>query len=584
MTAIFTGILNLVLPGILLAGTPLLLTRRMTGGRTTPAERYSTAGILAVALALVVALVLHGAAIPITPDTLTLSHLALFAVALMSTRLPPRNSVAYRPDRFTLAGLILLFFILFPYTRFTGIDTYKWQDLATSVRMEQSLPWIVHPLSLFGFTPRAYPPACPVLLATVQMAGRLGVDSGFAVVSFFIALLGVATSTQLAGRLFSPRLAIAAGLLYGFSPVFIRYSHWATGRGLFLAVFPALIAVLLPVEQTPSDSGGGTARLPGILRKSVLIIGLAVLLLLTHKVALVAVPLTLLAALLAALMPRCWHLPASLRIGITLPFIAAALAIVTPTLLPGVAGLPCGVIRTGILRFVWMLPLALAGLWLPPPSEAGTVERGVRRMLFIAALPAVPLAFERQMYGALYALPFICLFAVDGLERLTASLSARLRRGIITGIALLTVLAAIATVVGRSQIACTPALYRAAMFLEAHDPQGPFMIHAPGMSRTRIQAYVSGCARFDVRPGARARLQWPALPPHPPTLRAAVDAWSSTLRGLFTLSDTTIDWYGSPQKNYYFIINGQGDAPANATCIYDRDGISIHEQATALQE
>jgi hypothetical protein len=561
-------ILHIGLLCILLVLTPLLLAQRM-GSSEDPYSLLGTTGILAVLLALSAAIGLHVLGIPITPATLAITHLSVFASTLLYTRFSlhpsssPRERSSFRPPLyllFTVCGLLLL---LFPYTHFTGIDTYKWQDLATSVRMEQSLPWIVHPLSLFGFTPRAYPPAHPILLATVQMAGDLGVEGGFAVVSVFTAILGLATSTNLARRLLPPGTAMATGILYCYAPVFMRYAHWATGRGLFLAMFPAFIASLLPGVPTRHDTS----------RRLVTATALALLLLLTHKVALVAVPLVLLSALAAPLLPR--HLPGSARIMITLPFLAAGAAIVTPALLPVPAGLPTGLLRTGVMRFAWMIPFAVAGLWVPPAEPGAGPSPRTRNMLLLGALPALTLAFERHMYGALYALPFICIFAADAVGRLTTVLSPRRRQILLSALAVATVAGAAATVVIRSRLAASPELHAAAMFLESYDPQGPFMIHAPGIARTRIQAYVSGCARFAIRPGHSARLQWSAPPPRQTSLRASINAWTPWLRGLLALSDTETSWYGDASRHYHFVINGQGSAPSEASLIYDRDGIRI---------
>ena len=119
------------------------------------------------------------------------------------------------------------------------------------------------------------------------------------------------------------------------------------------------------------------------------------------------------------------------------------------------------------------------------------------------------------------------------------------------------------------------------MFLEAPDPEGPFMVHAPGIARTRVQAYVSGCARFDVRVADAARPQWPSLPPLlSGDVRATVDAWATALRGLVTLDDTAVDWYGRPRTHYYFVIDGRGDFPPDAERIYDREGIAIYRRIT----
>ncbi len=575
-----------LLLAVLLAGTPLLLVFAAVPRAPWP-KRLSNAGLLSVGLVLVVALGLHVANVPITALSLIATHLCVFAVSLIAAyslsrhgclKTGPQSPAARRPPPTAYCLLILLLLLLFPWTYFTGIDTYKWQDLATSVRMEQSLPWIVHPLSLPGFTPRAYPPAHPVLLATVQIVGDLGVDGGFAVVSWLVALLGVAAATRLAGVFLSPRVALATGLLYGFSPVFMRYAHWATGRGLFLAVFPVFLALL--AEPLPEHGGGALARSAVLLRRTLGVGLVGVLLVLTHKVALVAVPLVLVAAVAAGCMPR--RLPVAVRIGMALPFLVAAAAMVTPALQPGLAGLPGGLVRTGVIRFGWMLPFTLAGLGVAP-VVAERLRTYAGRLLFLCALPAIPLAFERQMYGALYALPFICLFAVDGFQALVARVPLTWRTRCVRTVVAMTLAGALVTVLVRSQVACPPRLYRAAMFLEAYDPEGPFMVHAPGLARTRVQAYVSGCARFDVRVADAARPLWPTLPPpRRPTLRATVDAWASALRGLVALEDTAVDWYGSPRVHYHFVIDGHGIPPAESECIYDREGIAIYCTSKAI--
>ena len=560
---------------ILLGLPPLLLLTRGTRQRSHH-QRLCTGGILLVIHVLLVALALHTARVAITPSSLACSHLIILGAALLRHIRQSRKGTGNRPDsapppppwrNTTRGAALLLCLLLLPYTHFTGVDTYKWQDLATSVRMEQALPWVVHPLSILGFTPRAYPPAHPVLLATVQILGGLGVGAGFAVVSVFTAILGMASATLLASRLLPPAPAALAGLLYGFSPVFVRYAHWATGRGLFLALFPALVALLLIPSSPPAEHPAGSDRWRRYGTAAVL----SLLLLMTHKVALVALPLLLLSALVAPLLPR--RMPLALCIGITLPFCALAVAMGAHG---GAIQSVWALARTALLRFGWLLPAALAGLWTIPGGTSTTTDK---RAFWLAALPAVALAFERQMYGALYALPFACIAATAAINRL-CNAAPRTRRLLLGGLATLTLLAAVATVVERSSHACSPALYRAAMFLETHDPEGPFMIHAPGQHRTRIQAYVSGCARFNVSPGQQVRPPSGSvfIPHGGASLRQTVDAWATALRGLFTLENTVTDWYGSPRREYHFIINNEGSAPPDALLIYNQENIRIRQR------
>ncbi len=573
-------LLHICLLFMTLLFTPFLAISRFNA-RRDPADVLAASGILAVALILFAALTLHFSGLPINALTLSGIHGCFFAIAVLISISgnESRQSIFFlgplkERQRLLLPALsaAVLVLILLPYTHFTGIDTYKWQDLATSVRIEQSLPWIIHPLSLFGFTPRAYPPAHPVLLATVQILGNLGVDGGFGVVSSFIALLGFCSATLMARRFLPPLTATLAGLLYCLSPVFIRYAHWGTGRGLFLAVFPALIATALPSDHPPKKYA--------CYRRAALILCLSLLLLLTHKVALAGVPLLLASAWASRFIPVPRHKP--LRFAVLILFSAFGAAIVSPALLPGVAGIAGGLLKTSVSRFAWMIPLALIGLAFQPRADEDTAEkqasRHLQNFLFIAALPALALTFERQMYGALYALPLITIAAVSGVKRITVLFSAKHRHLIFAFFLVLSIIAAITTVVVRSQIATSPELRRAAQFLEQHDPEGPFVVHSPGITRTRIQAYVSGCPRFKVRTGSASVVQWPELPRFTCYLQQDLDAGIQWLRRLLSLSDTETLWYGNVNREYYFIINGKGKkAPANGDLIYDQDRILIFQ-------
>ncbi len=540
--------------------TPLLLTLIVFRNRELPFVASAT-GIIAIVLACGVALALHTTRTPITAISLTAAHLILFClVSAAAVMHKPQLRVSLTPDekRLLLPGLALLLVIIFPYTFFTGIDTYKWQDVASSVRVDSSLPWLVHPLSLLGFTPRSYPSAHPILLATIQIMGGLGVDGGFFIISLFNALLGAATAYCLGRRCFRQHSAIAFALLYVLSPVFIRYTHWATGRGLFLALFPAFITLLLALPRA--------AAWPGAL-------GMALLLLLSHKVALVAIPLLTVTMLLGVLVPR-----RSNRVAIALcvlPALVAAAALVTPWRLPFPLSQLTGLARYSVTRFAWMVPAAAVGLMVP----GNLFENRAIRALFPAILMAIPLAYERHMYGALLALPFVTLMAVTGIESL-----AQLRPGwtATTGriVALLAIVGAIGTVVHRSRIATPRDLRQAAMFLEQHDPEGPFRVVAPGRARTQVQAYVSGCPRICVSSSTNLSIRVPSPPPPSGSARETLSAWATYGRGLFSIPELKTSWYGAGSRTYYFVIDKQGTAPTEGSLIYDTADIQIYETGT----
>jgi hypothetical protein len=544
---------------VMLIGTPLLITLLLSRRRNLAFIATMT-GCLSLALMVLVAISLHLSKYPITRGTLTSAHGVLFAISGLATllRKPSLAIQITRDERlYLLPGVLILLALLFPYTYFTGIDTYKWQDIASSVGMEGSLAWVAHPLSLLGFTPRSYPSAYPIQLATIQLVGSLGIEYGFYVASIFTALLATASAYSLGQICFNGRPAIFFALLYALSPVCIRYTHWATGRGLFLALLPAFLALFLALPKVKSWLGA---------------LCLGSLLCLSHKVGLITVPLFLMLSAVAFVLPR-----RSNRFAIALfcliPIVLAA-AIVSPFALPFPAGQVAGLLRYSITRFSWMVPVAVLGL-MGPDNLLGSNSW---RKLFPGILVAIPLAYERHMYGALIALPFVTLLATHGTVQFL-KWRPKLTKATIGILAILTLSGALATIVHRSRIATSPALRQAALFLEHHNPRGPFRIVAPGRARTQVQAYVSGCPRICVSTSNTGTI---SMQPPPSirngTARETLSNWINYTRGLFTVSEIKTSWYGKNPMTYYFVINGEGTAPDSTREIYNHADVVIYEQ------
>ena len=532
---------------------------------------------------------MHLLGIAITPLHLAFTHYSVFIPILIINLVVSKTVTIHGcctptglPLRFAILALFILIILLFPYTHFTGIDTYKWQDLATAISVEQNIPWLVHPLSLFGFTARSYPASQPLLLATIQILGKTGIEWGFFILSAWTIITGFLCSYLLGKRLFckAPNFSqnnitfdiyrtffpFIFAFLYVLSPVFIRYSHWATGRGLFLAVYPLFLLLLLDLPR---------------LRSWFALILLLPLLATTHKVGFVAPVCFLILTALSVFLPRRIN-----RIAVAamaLPFMLAAFFVVPATYMSPPVGNILGIIRFSITRFGWMIPAGLLGLLAPPDLFK---NRSMRR-LFPVVLLAIPLAYEKQMYGALATLPFIVFLSVLGLEFIFISflnksaddsnIHKRLR--VTFGLLLLlTLLPALATIIHRSLIATPDHVYKAAMFLEEHDSNGPFMIHAPGMARTQVQAYVSGCPRFNINSQTKTQLvfgQPPSLTGNP---RRVIEAWISYMRGFFTVPEITTDYYGRNPKHYYFEIDNKGTHPPDTDMIYNKDGVRIYLQ------
>jgi hypothetical protein len=457
-----------------------------------------------------------------------------------------------------LAGFVVL---VIPYTHLAGIDTYKWQDLATSVRVERAIPWLAHPLSLLGFTPRSYPSAQPLMLASIQILGGLGVDGGYFLMSVISGCTGICAAGLLGRRVLGEsRWAMWFAFLYAFSPVFMRYNHWATGRGLCLSLYPLLLLALLEFPQA-------IRRAP--VRAFMALPAIAALLALSHKTGQVALLVTLASLLCVLVLPR--------RDRRWLTFALVGLSVAGACVLASNAARFAPLPATGafvyraVTRFGWYVPVAALGVlaggeWLATPA---------RRLLLPAALVSFPLAFPGDMYGALLALPFICLAAVDGVrwmaERFPARGPALLRLA-----AALTLCGALAIVVHRSARATTRAVWRAACFLEQYDPLGPFRIEAPEPARYRIQGYVSGCPRFDVHLPSQTHVALRAPPPLKGEPRRVLRQWIAYLRYVFLFSGADVAWYGQAPRLYFVVVSGVGDRPADGHLLYEGDGVQVY--------
>jgi hypothetical protein len=451
-----------------------------------------------------------------------------------------------------LAGFAIL---VFPFTHIAGVDTYKWQDLATVIQVEQRIPWLVHSASLFGFTPRSYPLAQPAYLSSIQILGQLGVDGGFYVLSILCGALGLFSAYALGHHLFrSARLSFWFAFLYVFSPVFLRYNYWATGRGLLTGLLPLFLMALLSRPQPVAWAG---AVFAGVL------MGLA------HK-----------AGLVAAILIPAGFLTAPLLRWVTSRWARAML--LTGALLAGLAlgghG-PFSLLFRAIARLGWLLPLATAGLFIRTNATGLTLHEGFdgptgRRMLACGGL-LLPLVFTDDMYGTLIILPFAAYVAAIGLETLAMTVRGWKPTATYALAAVLTLMAAGVVVARQGQDSPSEPVYRAAEFLERHDPHGPYRIEAPGRARTQMQAYVSGCPRFTVHTARDAALQRRPFPRLTGNWPADLRSLVGYLRTILDLSGATTDWYGSGDRVYYVTVGGDGFVPSQAPLLFTSGNVSV---------
>jgi len=545
---------------------------------------------------------LHLLAIPITANSLALSHVLLAAfvgvIFIVFNRNQKKSDQNEKIYALLISSAFLFALLVLPLTHIAGIDTYKWQDLASNIAVEQRITWLIHPLSLLGFTPRSYSSAQPLVLASIQILGHTGVDWGFYLLSLAFGLTGFSGAWALGRYLFkSDTSANWLAILYIFSPVFMRYNYWATGRGLLLALLPVYLLILLKLGK--SLTGREDHRLRSLLWLIPAWLLMTGLIMMSHKAGVIG---AMLIPPLFVVSPALWLLRG--RWGL---WIVVLLALAVGLLLADKQ--PIMFTTRLITRFGWLLPLALLAIATVPDR----FQTPPIRTLLVAGLGTLALSCTPDMYGALLALPFIACIATVGLEKII--LNSRLRfsgahgstqrpRSIdgvsaeggeensslrtlrasvqnylgsnYIGLAVI-LIPALAIVLNQMRDSPSESVYQAAQFIEQHDPRGPFRIEAPGPARHQIQAYVSGCPRFTVHSDTVTQVGLHTPPPWSGHLAHDARHWIDYLRSVLELRGASTDWYGDGDKFYYITIDGQGTVPQNAKRLFASGNVAVFE-------
>jgi hypothetical protein len=563
--------------------TPWLISRLFL-------QRHSWGIILAgwgpamISINVVIPIILHLLVIPITPDSLSIAHgilAGLIGCLFICFKRPvPAEICDAASNRLFLSGAVIFAVLVLPLTYIAGIDTYKWQDLAGNIAVEQRISWLIHPLSLLGFTPRSYSSAQPLVLASIQILGHTGVDWGFYILSLAFGLTGFFGARTLGHHLFkNESSAVWLAILYMFSPVFMRYNYWATGRGLLLALLPVYLLIMLKIGYASSRwmsaslsasnrAGDGAIHLSGypdnnktgnfgLIPAWLLMTGLIMM---SHKAGVVGallIPVLLLVSPALALLRGRWGL-----------WLAGLLVLAASLLLTN--GQPITLTIRLLTRFGWLLPLALLAISTAP----GRLLTPPFRTILAAGMGTLILSCTPDMYGALLALPFMACAATIGIEKINLNRSSRRPR---MGGLVLILIPALAIVLNQMRDSPSESVYQAAQFIERHDPRGPFQIEAPGAARHQIQAYVTGCPRFTVQAGSAAQLEVRSPPPW--TGRPAHDAhlWINYLRIILEVRDAHTDWYGQGDKVYSITIDGLGATPPNAKLLFTSGNVAVFE-------
>lgn len=531
---------------------PLVVVRCLAP-RVDRARLPLRVALVALVMQPMVALLFHLVRIPISPIPLASFHAVVVVAGCAVLRIGRRRLLpatgAWPRGQFWL--FLLLAMLVFPFTHLGGIDAYKWGDLATAIALERNVPWLVHPLSLLGFTPRSYPSLHPMLMGPIRALGGTGLSAAFFLASLVMCAVGVTSAACLGVKLGLPkRETLLFAALYVLSPVFIRYVHWGTGRGAFLAVLPLFVAAVL---NLPRARAWPLALFSGLL------------LVLAHKTGLICVLALPLVRVAALFLPRRFPL---LGLALLVLSFAVSLAFAPVRYVGGPIGSLLGWIRYDLARFAWISPaLGLAAV-LAPRKLFGASDS---RFMWAALIVTFPVAHHMEMYPAMIALPFIVYAGILALRVLQRRLPGRTERQ--TGVVLLlSLVGALAIVIQRSVEATPHRVYLAARHIETIDPYGPLEIVSPW--RSRIQGIVTGAPRFTVEREAGARISIGAPPPLILPPRRLVRAWAGYIRGMVD-TGATADWYGSPQRRYH-VLPAPAPPPPGATRIYHHHDVMIY--------
>ena len=533
---------------------PLLLAR--CTARSADRERLPlVVALWALMLQPLLALVLHFARIPIAPLPLVVGHGLVAAVGVGGLKVTgrawlPAGGEWPKAQLWTLAVLAVL---VFPFTHIAGIDPYKWADLATTVAADQRITWLVHPMSLLGFTARSYPSLHPLLMGTIRALGATNVEAAFYLTSLVVCAVGVTGAAYLARRLDMARWDVGLfALFYTLSPTFIRYVHWGTGRGAFLAVLPIFVAALLDLPRLRS---WGLALLTGLL------------LMLSHKTGSIAVPALLLLRLFAVTYPRS-HAKVCVCL-LVLSFAASVLFAPARYIAPPL-GLVAGWLRYDLARFGWISPVLLLAVVMRPrelfrPSESS--------FMWLSLLVIFPAAHHMEMYPALIILPFITYAGLTAFRAMQPRLPGTEELQLRVVLAL-TLCAAFAIVLQRSIESMPHRVYLASRHIEKIDPDGPFEIVSPW--RSHVQGMVTGAPRFTVTPGADNSTSLRPPPPFTPNPRQFIYSWVAYLRSMIKTSEKA-EFYGNPHARYH-VYPDTASPPAQADLIYDHNRVRIYKE------
>lgn len=350
-----------------------------------------------------------------------------------------------------LAALCIMDVVLrYPVTDHeTGIDSFIFHGMATSLIARGMATWILTPLSYFGLYPLSEPSGSVFLIGSVHLTAGLTIELSILVVDIAVSILGTLGAFLLAREFSdSSRFALLFALVMSTSPEFVISLWWQVPtRIAFTALIPLLLWVMIRTVKEHSMREVGLLLIIVMLMMSFHRLTVLVALLVLAYVA-TSILLQVL-TILRLFAPRVFLRPSFRRNASWLSL--AGIAVVSGVFL-GVTGVlndySIGEVASGTSLPVQVLNLSISlarssGLLLPV-GIIGVVVFARRRgrqfgypFLILTVLAFIPTLFLRQ-YTGFYTIPITALFIAVGSEAMIARpRSARIRTATICVVVLM---------------------------------------------------------------------------------------------------------------------------------------------------
>jgi hypothetical protein len=127
-----------------------------------------------------------------------------------------------------------------------GVDSFLIHSLSQSIVIEKTALWVIHPLSLFGLYPMAYPSGIPYFLSILSSQINFNLENTILITSILIGVISVFTSYLFFKFIFKKNklLVFISCFLFSLAPLFLSYSIWTISTRGAAFIFVPLVFFL----------------------------------------------------------------------------------------------------------------------------------------------------------------------------------------------------------------------------------------------------------------------------------------------------------------------------------------------------